>query len=148
MNGKKVLLVDDFAIDSDVICRNVQNLERIADIVRIWCLFCDATKFDDSTKDIQDDFSHVIYNTTWEMRTIIGRINNVLNYLNIRTNYNGSKINTDKEINSLLGGDTYYLKKDERILNYDFSKLMVSFYDKDNILRENGIKFFIRFYQN
>lgn len=148
INGKKVLLVDDFIVDANIVNKNIQKLQNGTNKVKTWCLFCDATILDDTTKEIKDSFNHVIYNKTWEMRIIVQRINNVFNYLGVKPNYNGIEITSNEKINNLLGEKSYYLKNDERIHNYDSNKLIVSFYDKNNILKENGIKFIIRLYQN
>ena len=148
INGKKVLLVDDFIVDANIVNKNIQKLQNGTNKVTTWCLFCDATILDDTTKEIKDSFNHVIYNKTWEMRKIVQRISNVFNYLGIRPTYNGMEIISNEKLDNLLGKKSYYLKKDYRIPNYDSNKLIVSFYDKDNILKENGIKFMVQIYQN
>ena len=148
MSGKRILLVADFITDIDEIRKDIQALKNISPKVTTWCLLCDADKVKDTDKDVEDTFGHVIYSATRFIREPVQRVSDTLNYLNIRMNYNGIKIATDRDIKSLLGKNVYCLKKDYRIPNYDSSKLFVSFYDKDNILKENGITFFIRFYQN
>ena len=140
MSGKRILLVADFITDIDEIRKDIQALKNISPKVTTWCLLCDADKVKDTDKDVEDTFGHVIYSATRFIREPVQRVSVTLNYLNIRMNYNGMKIDTDKDIKSLLGKNVYCLKKDYRIPNYDSSKLFVSFYDKDNILKENGIK--------